>query len=300
MTDFPAPHIFIVGCPRSGTTLLLSCLGAHPLIKALPETDFLCFLAGQREDRLNGLPPRGLSHLFKRRLSDLRIAMGISSQSGIEKVRNRLSGIDPTIAFAGYPASPRSLKRQIGAVVSLLDNIAAGEGKKAWVEKTPVHLFYLDIIQRYISGAKVVHIIRKGTENVASLYDVATRYPERWSYYNTADRCVDRWNRAVSVSVSCHGQANHLVVCYEQLADDTERVLRNVCKFLGLSYDESMLTRRAGVAESVRFDSEKWKAGTGDPIARTEGKYTKLFTDDQRRRIESCLLKIDLEEYYFK
>lgn len=33
---YPAPPIFIGGCARSGTTLLLSILSAHPQIKALP------------------------------------------------------------------------------------------------------------------------------------------------------------------------------------------------------------------------------------------------------------------------
>ena len=33
-------RIFIVGCPRSGTTLLQSLLAAHPQIHSFPETHF--------------------------------------------------------------------------------------------------------------------------------------------------------------------------------------------------------------------------------------------------------------------
>ena len=43
------PPIFLVACPRSGTTLLQSLLASHPLIYTLPETKF--FLIARPNDR---------------------------------------------------------------------------------------------------------------------------------------------------------------------------------------------------------------------------------------------------------
>ena len=39
-------RVFLVGCPRSGTTLLQSMLHAHPSIYSLPETKFFHVLIG--------------------------------------------------------------------------------------------------------------------------------------------------------------------------------------------------------------------------------------------------------------
>ncbi|NJL55543.1 sulfotransferase [bacterium] len=37
------PPLFLVGCPRSGTTLLQSMLASHPQIASFPETKFSSF-----------------------------------------------------------------------------------------------------------------------------------------------------------------------------------------------------------------------------------------------------------------
>ncbi|MGL6135938.1 MAG: sulfotransferase, partial [Planktothrix sp.] len=41
----PHPRLFLVGCPRSGTTLLQSLLAAHSQIASFPESQFFrCLL----------------------------------------------------------------------------------------------------------------------------------------------------------------------------------------------------------------------------------------------------------------
>ena len=37
----PNPYVFIVGCPRSGTTLLKRLVDAHPAIASPPETHWI-------------------------------------------------------------------------------------------------------------------------------------------------------------------------------------------------------------------------------------------------------------------
>src|SRR4051812_2800803 len=49
----PAPPIFIVGVPRSGTTLLSAMLGAHPRLVCGPETHFF-HQFGRRDPRAFG------------------------------------------------------------------------------------------------------------------------------------------------------------------------------------------------------------------------------------------------------
>ena len=59
--QIPQTPILIGGCGRSGTTLLLSLLSAHPRIRAVSrqgrnlETDAMCHLPS--DDRRQGIPP---------------------------------------------------------------------------------------------------------------------------------------------------------------------------------------------------------------------------------------------------
>src|SRR3990172_4657850 len=50
------PFVFIVGCPRSGTTLLLRTVDAHPQIALIPEIGWI----PTRYENRDGLTPDGL------------------------------------------------------------------------------------------------------------------------------------------------------------------------------------------------------------------------------------------------
>jgi len=59
------PPFFIVGCPRSGTTLLRRMLDAHPEIGVAPETHF-----ARRLNEIRASDPSGSDRETGRRLSD--------------------------------------------------------------------------------------------------------------------------------------------------------------------------------------------------------------------------------------
>jgi hypothetical protein len=55
------PPVFVLGCPRSGTTLLRLCLDSHPNVSCGPETHFLADLERMTEARWRNLRRFGLS-----------------------------------------------------------------------------------------------------------------------------------------------------------------------------------------------------------------------------------------------
>ncbi|HVC69147.1 MAG TPA: sulfotransferase [Acidimicrobiales bacterium] len=57
----PVPPIFVVGCPRSGTTLLRVILDSHPSISCGPESRFLWGMKGIEERNWSTLSGFGLS-----------------------------------------------------------------------------------------------------------------------------------------------------------------------------------------------------------------------------------------------
>ena len=54
------------------------------------------------------------------------------------------------------------------------------QGKTIWLEKSPDHLRYIDQIEKLVDEAKFIHILRNGFDNIASIYDLAGKYPETW------------------------------------------------------------------------------------------------------------------------
>ena len=63
-------RLFVVGCPRSGTTLLQCLLGAHSQIISLPETAYFAdLISGQRSRRLLGIASPAQKDRYKKFLS---------------------------------------------------------------------------------------------------------------------------------------------------------------------------------------------------------------------------------------
>ena len=66
--DHPASShsTFLVGCPRSGTTLLQSLIASHPQVYSLPETNFFRLLLHSEEFPRRCAPPLRLAKGFAR------------------------------------------------------------------------------------------------------------------------------------------------------------------------------------------------------------------------------------------
>lgn len=256
--------IFLVGCPRSGTTLLQSLLAAHPLVTSFPESKFFEYLipADRQLAKQLGL----VSRRFRPR-------MGVFFEE-IERPEliNELSNSP----FArAYPKK----------FAQILDRLTAEQGKQHWVEKTPGHIFYLDDIERYLKQAKFIHLCRAGEDVVASLYDVTHKYPKAWGGRPWgSERCVDLWAQAIDVSRRKQGQANHWILTYENLVADPEMQLQHVCQFIGVEYTPAMV-------ENYSQSAQKWAMSRVGRNVETviqspkKRKFHKLFDLAQQQKI---------------
>jgi hypothetical protein len=145
----PILRLFLVGCPRSGTTLLQSLVAAHPQVASFPESHFFTRIISSRPV----LRHLGLASLRARPQFTLLLDL-----LGRPELRTCL----PRLAV-----SPRQYAR---AFTTVLDTVAREQHKQAWLEKTPRHLEYIDDISALVSNAKFIHLIRNGADVVASLY----------------------------------------------------------------------------------------------------------------------------------
>lgn len=287
---------FLVGCPRSGTTLLQSLLSAHSAIHSLPETHFFQNLFHSQEHRRLALAHQPLHRRWLRRLQACRRSAAAAwGWVGAGRSRKSWAGI-PELAGAlttrpieGLQAY--RLRAHVERFVEALDQRSLQAGKRIWLEKTPDHLFYAAQIQGHVTDARVIHIIRDGEEVVASLYRAAQEYPP-WRPFLDVERAADRWNRALAESLSWCGHRHHLLVRYETLLADPARTLSRVLHFLECPDENGIWERHARVARGLIRADEPWKRANLGALT-DRRKFLDTFTPAQRQRIRSMLQRPD-------
>lgn len=267
--------VFIVGCPRSGTTLLQSLLSAHPQIASYPESHF--FLKLFPKD------------------NNWRRKIGIASRDAKPRFEAFLQEIEHQEFQKYIPKFPTFAFQFVRAFIKVLDTLTQQQGKSLWLEKTPMHLHHIEYIEKFIPEAKFIHIIRSGTDVVASLYEVTHKYPEAWSGERDIDTCISRWINDVKISLSYLDKSNHILVRYEDLIKDTNLVIKELCNFIGVEFVETMLNEYSTVARRIRLESEPWKSSVTEKIQSTNlKKFDNLFDDNQKEYIVKQLSSINL------
>ena len=267
-------RFFLVGCARSGTTLLQSLLASHPEIASFPESEFFNHLFSHSEPRRNKL--------------------GLLSRRAKPKLLNFLKEIgqeDPSIP--PYLLFPNQLTAYF---TKTLDSLTAQDNKRIWIEKTPTHLYHLDYIEKRIPNAQFIHIIREGKDVVASLYDVRKKYPKQWANEPASiELSVDRWLIDTAISLQYTNSSNHVLVSYERLVENPQLVLSQLCEFIGIAFNEHMLNQYTSTAQQVSLDREPWKAGVATPICNANStKFYSLFDEQQQAYILERTASIDL------
>lgn len=213
--------IFLVGCPRSGTTLLQSLLAAHPKICSFPESKFFECLTPTNNyfAKQLGLASRRLKPRMQVFFDEIK--------------RPELLKTMPNSLFArDYPQS----------FINILNNLTRQQNKKVWIEKTPGHLFCIEEIEHYFPNAKFIHLYRQGTDVAASLYEVTQKYPKAWGGQPwDIERCIDLWIQSMCITNSYMGRSSHLAITYEALVADTRTSMKKLCSFIEVEFSESMI-----------------------------------------------------------
>jgi hypothetical protein len=279
MTNSPIKtRIFLVSCPRSGTTLLQSLLAAHPEVASFPESHLFQNLWMYRWSRL----------------------FGLASFRGREQLNWFLREIDQEKLQQQLPKNARFI-RQYGKVLqAALDNATQAQGKSIWLEKSPEHVCYIRYIEASVADAKFIHLIRNGSDVVASLYDVTRKYrqPDVWGDEPwELDKCIHHWVRSIQLGRPYYHKPNHILVRYEKLVENPESILRELCDFIETSFNPIMLEDYGKTAEKVILKNEAWKASVAQPINNANStKFYQLFTQEQQQYILNNLSVVNLDQ----
>ena len=215
--------IFVVGHPRSGTTLLRMILDSHPRIVIPPEGHLVSLL--RRAERKYGPldDPDNFEQLVERIVHKQRMA---EWQLDVEDARQRcLSG----------PHTPA------GLFASLMTIWTERTGKPRWGEKTPGTYRFLPEVNRWFPNCQVLHIVRDGRDVAVSCLTppFADQY-DKGDVYEVAVRWRDAIRRGRHAG-GMLGPQRYLELRYEDLTAAPEAVVRAVCQFLHEDFVPEML-----------------------------------------------------------
>lgn len=254
-------RIFLVGAPRSGTTILQSLLAAHPKIISFPESKFFHYLLSEQFSA--NLPSRLESFLRD------------------EIKRPEL--------FHDFDAS-QNTETKAAWFVGVLDSLAAEQNQDIWLEKTPEHIYFIEDIQGLLPDSKFIHILRNGMDTIASMYEATRSFNDLWGGVWDLEHCIERWKYAVLTSHKYVNNSNHIFVKYEELVDNKTQILERVCNFIGIDYHAAMLIDYKAKAANLSLNLP-WHQGIARDIQSTKvHKYHKIFN---RHEIQDILNHID-------
>ena len=266
-------RLFVVGVPRSGTTLLQSLLAAHSTMTSFTE-----------------------SHLFDRHFSHLPlVATPVLTRNPSPRLREFLAENDerpPNAAcwfdrtgrwaLAARPLLPFQTRPVARRLLRVLDELAERRSRSGWIEKTPRHLRYIPLIEaasRPGEPARFVHVIRRGLEVVASLQEAS----KSWERPYDLDACVRRWNAEVGLSLGRLDSPRDHFVFYEELTARPEPTLRRLFGDLGLGWEPDILERYGHTLETLMTGEETWKTDGDRPIE-PSGTSDRALTPEERER----------------
>jgi hypothetical protein len=204
---------FLVGNPRSGTTLLRFMLNSSPRVYIPPESDFIprFFLRDPHEI----LTERRIGRILRIIYSRYRFVREWQGQ--------RLRPGDFTRrAPACMPADFLEI---------LYGRYARQNGAVRWGDKTPIYANYIDLIHEIFPEARFVHIVRDGRDAALSMLEAWSHREVHVDLYFAARSWLRRVGQA-RASGARLGPTLFFELRYEKLVQEPERTLRRLCAFL--------------------------------------------------------------------
>ena len=219
------PYLFIVGCPRSGTTLLRRVVDAHREIAITPETQWIPRLF-KKFNPDGFVTPKMIDRLLEQRKFPL---LGIERDDLQQLLRD-----NAPVSYANF-------------VGGIFDLYGKAQGKRLVGDKTSGYVRNVHVLHRLWPEAKFVHIVRDGRDVCLSVMNWdngqrATGFFPTWADdpVSTAAlwwTCIVRLGREAGEPL---GLRLYHEVRYESLVANTAEECAKLCAFLGVPYDDMM------------------------------------------------------------
>ena len=232
--------IFVVGCPRSGTTMLQAMLSASPACFSAPETHFFEVVAPAR------IVARAWPVRHKAPLPVLNETLLANWVMRFEALGLRSIDLHGTRSLAG--------------VLAKIASAYIERAGQRFVEKTPYHLYYVDEIRALFPDARIIAIRREPEATIASMQRLARAQGKA---PRSLFELARQWRRA---NVEIERQAL-FTVNYEALVEQPTKTLREICEHCGLDFHAVMVDGFQSQARTITASGENaWKANVGQAL----------------------------------
>lgn len=226
--------MFIVGAPRSGTTLLRVTLNRHSELAVCGETHFFARLYNRRNafgDPANTADREQIVGAYLSIEPLHRLGMDLGN------LRSRLlmDGVSWRALFA-----------------TVLDEYALSTGKAYAGEKTPAHALHVKTLGEWFPNCTIIHLVRDPRAVVASLRNVP------WASRSVLVG-VRTWREFNSAAAAISTRENYIRVKYEDLVARPAEQLERICSHVGLEYQEGMLRADPAEYDAARPVARAWK-----------------------------------------
>lgn len=225
-----ANSVFVIGVPRSGTTLLRLLLTAHSDICIPPESLFFVALEPkygsinnllpQIEDFLNDLYSESFSKFCEWNIDRKVLSNNLKS---CQELSYALA-VETVYKTYCQQHDPKTLD---------------------WGDKNPSHIYHVEKIRQYFPMSKVILIVRDFRACYSSIKNIIAKEQEAkevWTGPKTLKEMECQWNQIINLIDKYHQKNEQFyLVFYERLVEEPSAQLIEICKWLGVNFQETML-----------------------------------------------------------
>ena len=324
--------IFVVGSPRSGTSILTWCLGQHPNILPQEESNWM----GDFAVHAAAAHAIGSARLDRAQLSAIRLpltdflaAFGSTIDSLISNQREAYYAKAYKDAYLAAKANPKQTSSSFMLTRDLftarreaihnktcetgteepesLEEISRAlgffpPGKRRWVDGTPEYSLQLPALRKLFPAARFIHVVRDVDSVVKSL--LRARDSLEFDLVKNEQDAYDYWLRTVRACLEAEKAWGFQVVRRIRYLDMVERpraTLASILRFVSEPFSSACLGPLAERINSSRVppDYDPTDPAT-DPTLREEAEKLSatLMTVKQTRRGPNALSAATLEETF--
>jgi hypothetical protein len=231
--------IFIIGAPRSGTSITTWALGQHPNIQPMPETAWIASMAvGAYLSHEKGSERGRFSHLsnvefplpsFMARIGE---AVDAIVQDAFAERCSHFYGDAASNPAWVLPANRQHVAMQIKR--------RGNDPKRRWIDGTPLNSFYIWALAEMFPQALFIHNLRRPHEVATSLesFDKVGAEPQ------ALEQGLETWiSHTENAWYAERGLGRRRVfrLLFERIGGEPENLFRELCAFLGEEYSADCL-----------------------------------------------------------
>lgn len=271
-TNTANPYVFLVGCPRSGTTLLQRMVNAHPQLAITPESHWIPRLIEKSwAANDDGTVTR---KLIRRMITHPKFER-------LQVTRDQVYGLAPKGKPVTYP----------WLVSRVLDLYGQAQGKTLVGDKTPEYVREIERLHALWPGARFVHLIRDGRDVTLSMLEWRKVDPKPGHFATWKDDPVSTaawwWRHNVQLGRAAGQALGPKLYCelrYEALVSQPREQSEALFRFLDLPFDASVLNFHA---EGRGSDPGLEKTRAGLPVTAGLRDWRAAMPADNVERVEA-------------